>query len=72
MKIWGLLHKTFTGEKVWYVVLTGVFCLWYKVNGKFMPTGVFRFYRSFFSGKVLCNRPQECLKMCHITFNKQY
>ena len=28
-----------------------------KVNGKFMLTGVFRFYQSFSPVKVLCNRP---------------
>ena len=46
----GLLHKTFTGGKTQVIL---------KVNGKFMLTGVFRFYQSFFSPvKVLCNGPQ--------------
>ena len=31
-----------------------------SINGKFMLTGVFRFYQRFFFSpvKVLCNRPQ--------------
>ena len=55
-EIWGPLHKAFT---------------WDKVNGKIMLTGVFRFYPSFFfSGKVLCNRPLECLQMCRTTVKR--
>ena len=47
-----LLHKTFTGEKLW-VILTQVFFTYGKVNGNFMLTRVFKFYQSFFffSGK---------------------
>ena len=37
-----------------------------KVNGKFMLTGIFRFYQSFFSGTVLCNRPLVSLNRISI------
>ena len=57
----GLLHKTFTGEKLW-LFLPEFLCLWPvrvpealfsygKVSGKIMLTKVFRFYQSFFSSK---------------------
>ena len=36
-QIWGILHKTF-------------FFAYGKVNGKFMLTGVYSFYQSFFAG----------------------
>ena len=44
-----LLHKTFTGEKL--RLFQPEFSAYGKVNGKFMLTGVFRVYQSFFSGK---------------------
>ena len=47
--IWGLLHKTFTGEKL--RLFKSEFSAYGKVNGKFMLTRVFRFYQSIFSGK---------------------
>ena len=49
-----------TGAQLYLLmaILTGVFCLDGKVNGKFVLTGVLRFYQSVFSGiKVLCNGP---------------
>ena len=51
-----LVHKTSAGEKLG--LFQPEFSAYGKVSGKFMLTGVFRFYPSFFSPvKALCNGP---------------
>ena len=45
----GLLHKTFTREKLW-LFYPEFFFSYGKVNGKTMLIWVFMFYQRFFSG----------------------